>query len=74
MSELKLCPKCRNPSGYNSYFKSYYCSNCGKLFKGEIKMDENWLCPYGYGICTAPKTECPHWQGTFCQLDDMEGT
>lgn len=27
------------------------------------------LCNYGYGYCTAPDTICPHWQGTFCELD-----
>lgn len=26
-------------------------------------------CNYGYGYCTAPDTICPHWQGTFCELD-----
>lgn len=26
-------------------------------------------CGYGYGHCTAPDTQCPHWQGTFCELD-----
>lgn len=26
-------------------------------------------CNYGYGYCTAPDTNCPHWQGTFCELD-----
>lgn len=25
------------------------------------------FCRYGY--CTAPDTTCPHWQGTFCELD-----
>ncbi len=24
---------------------------------------------YGYSSCTAPNTQCPHWQGTFCDLD-----
>lgn len=28
-------------------------------------------CEYGYGLCTAPDTQCPHWQGTFCELDMM---
>ncbi len=27
------------------------------------------FCDYGYGYCTAPDTICPHWQGTFCELD-----
>lgn len=27
------------------------------------------LCDYGHGYCTAPDTICPHWQGTFCELD-----
>ena len=26
-------------------------------------------CGYGYGECKAPDTQCPHWQGTFCELD-----
>ena len=28
-------------------------------------------CEYGYGLCTAPDTQCPHWQGTFCELNMM---
>lgn len=27
------------------------------------------FCDYGYGYCAAPDTICPHWQGTFCELD-----
>ena len=27
------------------------------------------MCEYGYGRCTAPDTNCPHWIGTFCELD-----
>ena len=27
------------------------------------------FCGYGYGYCTASDTICPHWQGTFCELD-----
>lgn len=26
-------------------------------------------CGYGHGECKAPETQCPHWQGTFCELD-----
>ena len=22
-----------------------------------------------YGWCEAPYKDCPHWQGTFCELD-----
>lgn len=29
----------------------------------------NNSCDYGYGKCMAPDTLCPHWQGTFCELD-----
>lgn len=28
-------------------------------------------CGYGHGVCKAPDTQCPHWQGTFCELDMM---
>ena len=28
------------------------------------------LCEYGHGRCTAPNTKCPHWIGTFCELDE----
>ena len=31
-----------------------------------VKSDE-----HGYGRCTAPDTNCPHWIGTFCELDLM---
>ena len=24
------------------------------------------ICEYGFGMCD---TTCPHWQGTFCELD-----
>lgn len=30
------------------------------------------MCPYDHGICKAPDTICPHWMGTFCELD-MQG-
>lgn len=28
---MKLCKKCGNLMGYNSYFGGYYCTSCGKL-------------------------------------------
>lgn len=35
-----------------------------------MKQQENTnLCEWGHDICTAPNTQCPHWQGTFCELD-----
>lgn len=36
------------------------------------RMDEGGLsmCEYWYGRCTAPDTRCPHWIGTFCELDE----
>ena len=27
------------------------------------------MCEHGHGRCTAPDTNCPHWIGTFCELD-----
>lgn len=27
------------------------------------------MCDWGWGICDAPDTQCPHWIGTFCELD-----
>ena len=27
------------------------------------------MCKWGHGRCTAPDTQCPHWIGTFCELD-----
>lgn len=27
------------------------------------------LCEYGHGRCIAPNITCPHWIGTFCELD-----
>lgn len=29
----------------------------------------DYRCPYGYGLCEVPLKDCPHWQGTFCELD-----
>ncbi len=29
-------------------------------------------CDWGYGPCTAPRGKCPHWVGTFCDLDVCE--
>ena len=29
-------------------------------------------CPYTDRICTAPDTDCPHWIGTFCELEELE--
>lgn len=29
------------------------------------------MCPYKDGAkCTALDTDCPHWQGAFCELDE----
>lgn len=28
------------------------------------------MCDWGHGWCTAPETNCPHWIGTFCELDE----
>lgn len=27
------------------------------------------MCKWGYGRCTAPDTDCPHWIGCICELD-----
>ena len=27
------------------------------------------VCEHDRGICHAPNTDCPHWMGTFCELD-----
>ncbi len=29
-------------------------------------------CEHGYGPCTAPNTQCPHWQGIFCDLENAK--
>ena len=29
-------------------------------------------CGYGHRECKAPDTQCPHWKGTFCELDMMD--
>lgn len=29
----------------------------------------NCICEYGHGVCRAPDTNCPHWIGTYCELD-----
>ena len=30
---------------------------------------EKLMCEWGHGLCTAPNTDCPHWIGTYCELD-----
>lgn len=27
-------------------------------------------CPVMDVLCSAPDTSCPHWQGTFCDVED----
>lgn len=27
-------------------------------------------CPVMDVLCLAPDTSCPHWQGTFCEMED----
>lgn len=27
------------------------------------------ICEYMGTVCTAPDTVCPHWIGTYCELD-----
>lgn len=27
-------------------------------------------CPVMDVLCLAPDTSCPHWQGTFCDVED----
>lgn len=33
---LRICPKCGKLAGYNSWFKAFYCRNCGELFNGAL--------------------------------------
>ena len=35
---LRICPKCGRLAGYNSWFKAFYCRNCGELFNGVLTM------------------------------------
>lgn len=28
-------------------------------------------CEWGYGMCTAPDTDCQFWHGTFCKIDNF---
>lgn len=37
---LRICPKCGKVAGYNSWFKAFYCRNCGELFNGGA--DNDW--------------------------------
>lgn len=31
------------------------------------------LCDFGFGVCTAPSSCCPHWMDTFCELETGAG-
>ena len=35
-------------------------------------MERSNSCGYGFGLCTAPDTLCPHWIGIFCEFDTAE--
>lgn len=35
---LRICPKCGKLAGYNSWFKAFYCRNCGELFNGALTI------------------------------------
>ena len=35
---LRICPKCGKLVGYNSWFKAFYCRNCGELFNGALTI------------------------------------
>ena len=35
----------------------------------EVLTMADYRCQYGYGWCEVPYKDCPHWQGTFCELD-----
>ena len=37
--------------------------------KDTLNWWRNGMCEHGHGRCTAPDTNCPHWIGTFCELD-----
>lgn len=30
----------------------------------------DYYCPVMGVSCLAPDTSCPHWQGTFCEMED----
>lgn len=32
VNDLKLCPKCGNITGFNSWFQAFYCTSCGHLW------------------------------------------
>lgn len=35
---LRICSKCGKLAGYNSWFKAFYCQNCGELFNGALTI------------------------------------
>lgn len=54
---LRICPKCGKVAGYNSWFKAFYCRNCGELFNGgadlfECEINENIESCDECGFCT----------------------
>ena len=36
----------------------------------DMQYQFNDACKHGHGKCTAPNTNCPHWMGTFCEMED----
>ena len=35
---LRICPKYGKLAGYNSWFRAFYCRNCGELFNGALTI------------------------------------
>lgn len=44
---LRICPKCGKVAGYNSWFKAFYCRNCGELFNvgadNDTDVGRKWM-------------------------------
>ena len=65
---LRICPKCEKVAGYNSWFKAFYCRNCGELFNGGERMSELEHCPICGDTAIAGATHRPIGNTEFYEV------
>lgn len=79
MSDLRICRKCGHTVSYNSYFKAYYCMQCGNMVTPpKTVFDVITSSPENMVEClsaVAPFSICDLVCGNKCTaIDNFRGT